>query len=492
MKFDKTAKKILALILSLALLLSVIIVPGMIGAIGGEEELDIWDGTYLQPSDTDSDGVLEIYTPEELAWFVKFHGRKGEDGSYPAATAKLMNDIWLNDMLVTVEGGVPSATKATDTSVVIDLEDDENNGLKEWFDGTNDMWFVGNLDGNNHVVNGLYVKHNAEYSSNSYGAGLIPRAGGGCTVVNVGVENSYLSTTADYTSAFVLGSVHGAKGTVMNCYAGESCYHTGKKAAAIVGGGGNGALVKDCYNLATIVKSNESSGVIIGDSWGGERIYNCYTANGYKLTRPGYEAKAVDSYSFTAAPAKEDITYLGGAYLLEEGKYPVLRSFVDGADKGWNGLQEKPLDLDGDGLLEVSNASAFYYATLPGTAHQSFEITDDIIFNDITVKIEGGVGVIYDAKGNKVEDYSTLNQWHTGGTAVNTVKYYGNNHTVRGIFSNHTYTDGSANRQGVALANMGWDVDFFDLGLEDMYISVTGGTAAGFVANLWDQQGNDI
>lgn len=491
MKIDKTAKKILALILSLALLLSIVIVPGVVGAIGGEG-LDIWDGTYVQPTDGDGDGVLEIYTPEELAWFVKNHGRKGEGGSYPAATAKLMNDIWLNDMLVTVEDGVPSATKATDTSVVIDLADDENNGLREWFDGTNDMWFVGKLDGNNHVVNGLYVKHNQEYSPNSYGAGLIPRLGAAVTIKNLGVENSYMNTTADYTSAFIVGSVHSAKGTVMNCYAGESCYHTGKKAAAIVGGGGHGALVKDCYNLATIVKSNESSGVIIGDSWGGERIYNCYTAHGYKLTRPGYEAKAVDSYSLTAAPAKEDITYLGGAYLLEEGKYPVLRSFVEGADKGWNGLQEKPLDLDGDGLLEVSNASAFYYATLPGTKQTSFEITEDIIFNDITVKIEDGVGVIYDAKGNKVEDYSTLNQWHTGGTVVNTVKYYGNNHTVRGIFSNHTYEGGSANNQGVALANMGWDVDFYDLGLEDMYISVTGGTAAGFVANLWDQQGNDI
>ena len=60
MNIDKTAKKILALILSFALILSVIIVPGMIGAVGGEEELDVWDGTYVQPVDADKDGVLEI------------------------------------------------------------------------------------------------------------------------------------------------------------------------------------------------------------------------------------------------------------------------------------------------------------------------------------------------------------------------------------------------------------------------------------------------
>ncbi len=489
---QKFSKKALALILSAVLLISCGIIPGMAFA-ADEETLDIWDGTYVQPSDADGDGTFEIYTPEELAWFVKNDGRKGVGSSYDAATAKLMNDIWLNDMLVTVTDDVPSATKATDTSVVIDLADDENNGLNEWFDGTDSMWFIGTLDGNNHVVNGLYVKHNKEYSSNSYGAGLIPRAGGGCTVLNVGVENSYMNTTADYTSAFILGSVQGAAGTVKNCYAGESAYHTGKKAAAIVGGGGYGAFVRDCYNLATIVKSSDSSGVIIGDSWGGEKIYNCYTAKGYKITRPGYETKAFDSYSFTEAPAKADIEYLGGAYLFEEGKYPVLRSFVEGADKGWNGLLEKAFDFDGDGILEIRNASGFYYATRPGNQWHDYILTDDIIFNDITVKIENGVGVIYDAKGNKVEDLTTLNQWHTDGTAISTVTYDGNGHTVRGIVAMHTYaTTGNAYDRGLGIVNKGWKVIFKNLGVEDMYVSAENGSAAGFIANVGAQNFNAI
>lgn len=75
---------------------------------------------------------------------------------------------------------------------------------------------------------------------------------------------------------------------VMNCYAGESCYHTGKKASVIVGGGGQGALVKDCYTLATIVKSNASSGVIIGDSWGDDwsTVKHVTSTNCFSVIRP--------------------------------------------------------------------------------------------------------------------------------------------------------------------------------------------------------------
>ena len=458
-----TIKKSLSLVLSVALLVTTLVIPGMVIA-AETEELDFWDGTYLQPADTDGDGVLEIYTPEELAWFVKNHGRKGEGSSYSAATAKLMNDIWLNDMLVTVTDGVPSATKATDTSVVIDLEDDENNGLHEWFDGTGSMWFVGKLDGNNHVVNGLYVKHNAEYSANSYGAGLIPRAGGGCTVVNVGVENSYLSTTADYTSAFVLGSVHGAKGTVMNCYAGASCYHTGKKAAAIVGGGGNGAEVRNCYNLATIVKSNTSSGVIIGDSWGGERIYNCYTAHGYNITRPGYETKASNSYSISAAPgvgAVSSMPNLGEAFAVTTG-YPELKVFSDKPEVwgGWKaagiasgtGSAADPFLItngeelafaihntaniyveDAEGTYKYDEESASYVALTEGEAYEgtlyslvapTYKLTNDIYLNDIT-KVNW-------ADGTAAEGYG-IRSWYKDVIVQGT--FDGDGHVVYGLYA---------------------------------------------------------
>ncbi len=511
---EKFSKKILALILSMALLASCIIIPGMIGAIGEEETLDVWDGTYVQPSDADGDGAFEIYTPEELAWFVKYHGRKGTSGDYSAITGKLMNDIWLNDMLVTVTDGVPSATKATDTSVVIDLEDDANNGLNEWFDGVADMWFVGTLDGNGHVVNGLYVKNNQAYSSNSYGAGLIPRAGGGCTVINVGIENAYLNTNNDYTAAFLLGNVHGAVGTVKNCYVGESAYHIGVKAAAIVGGGGNGAEVRNCYNLATIVKSNSDSGYLFGDSWGKEKIYNCYTAHGYNITRPGYETKASNSYSISSAPGKDAVSTmpnLGAAFTVTAG-YPELKVFSDKPEVwgGWKatgiasgtGSSEAPFIItsgeelayaihntaniyveDAAGTYKYDEESASYVALTEGEEYDgtlysyvapSYKLANDIYLNDIT-KIDWANGTVAEGYGARTW-YKDINVQGT---------FDGDGHVVYGLYYNATPETYWAISQSIALFPRVLDGATFNItkiGVDNAYLS-GGCNASAFVGS---------
>ena len=479
-----TLKKSLAFVLSLALLLTSLVVPMAIFA--ETDELDVWDGTFVRPT-PNSEGVLEIYTPEEFAWMIKNNGRwdvKTGDTVPPASSFKLMNDIWLNDMLVTIVDGVPTATKASDTSVVIDLTDPENNGLNQWFNEWTDSWFVGNFDGQSHVVNGLYI------TSAVSAKGLFPVIVG-ATIKNLGVENAYVKGVGGWKDGIIAGSAQSAKSTITNCYTGLSTYHenTGT-GAAILGGNSGGARVSNCYSLTTL-KVKAGGGAIVGDSWGNSSMTNCY-AYGHSPNRPNYDSPT-NCYKFDAAPGKDafaQATYLGDAFAITDG-FPVLKSFTDMPNR-WGGFLEIPTDADGDGVLEVYKPAQFAYVTAPGTKYLKAKLMNDIVINDIDVVVTDGVAKVYDAAGEEITDFSGLTQWHTGQTVIDGNTIDGDGHTVRGIFSTYSFASGSANNQGIGLVNKGWNVHVKNLHLSDMYLKVTGGTAAGIVANIWGQKYNNV
>ena len=486
----KIFKKSLAFVIALALLVSCLIIPGMVGAVA--DELDIWDGTFAKPVDVDDDGYFEVFTPEELAWVVKNNGRQGEGESDPAAKIELMNDIWLNDMLVKVIDGVPTATKATDTSVVIDLNDDENNGLNEWFDGWVDPRYVGSeIKGNGHVVNGLYLKTDIETT----GVGLIPRIGSALTITDLGLENSYIDNVSTWQAGLILGSVHYAKAVVKNCYTGAPTFHknTGK-GGAIVGGGGKGAKVVDCYSLTSFKLGSSDSGAIVGDSWGASSMTRCYVANYDKFNRPGCD-NPTDCYVLTSAPGAEALSVapcLGASYYVTNG-YPALKVFNPEADTAlWNGFLERP-GKNANGEFEVYTPYHFAFATSPHAQKATFVLMNDIVVNDMKVVVTNGEAKLYDSEENEITDTSVLTKWHTNQAAVSTVRINGNGHTVRGIFSDYTFENpADGNTMGLGLINKGWDVDITGLRLEDMYINAHDTTASALIANVWSQTGNDI
>ena len=234
--------KLIAVLLTMALLVSVFVLPVFQTTATDEVTLDVWDGTQVEPQK--EGGVFAIYTPEELAWYVAHNGR---DSNFVGVSAKLMNDIWLNDMIVTVKDGAATATKATDTSVVIDLADHENNGLNQWFVDRGEGWFVGRtFDGQNHVVHGFYVKENyAETGGKptAFAIGLIPRLGAATTVKNLGIENSYIDSTIGRIAAFIVGEANSAPAYISNCYTGASTFHKNTDKAAAISGGGSAASV---------------------------------------------------------------------------------------------------------------------------------------------------------------------------------------------------------------------------------------------------------
>ncbi len=331
---NKQFKRAISVLLSLALLISTLAISATWTVSASVDQIVYWDGSsYSKPADTDGDGLLEIGSAAELAWFVKYNGRSGEEASSAAATAVLTKDIWLNDMTVTIADGLPVVKKHSNPSVTIDPLD-EVNGLNEWFEGIKDMSFVGTLDGKGHRVHGLYINEDASRDGNFYGCGLIPRSGG-CTVKNLGIENAYMNTKSNWITAFVVGSSHKASTSIDRCYVGETAYHTGVCAAAIVGGDNGGATVTNCYTKATCNDTNNDGGVIIGHTWGKNgTIESCYTTGGYNLARissaGAYYGPISRSYSITSAPganAKTSMEALGSAYAITDG-YPELKVFI--------------------------------------------------------------------------------------------------------------------------------------------------------------------
>ncbi len=156
----------------------------------------------------------------------------------------------------------------------------------------------------------------------------------------------------------------------------------------------------------------------------------------------------------------------------------------------WDGTADKELEGSGDEKdpYLITNAGELYYAVTT-TRGYYFKLANDIIINDITVKIVDGVGVVYNADGTAALDDSALaelNGWNTSMTAFRG-HINGDGNIVRGLYVNSEIADGSdgkdyQNGRGLinAIAN---GVTIKNLGLEDFYVSFKNGTAAGFVAH---------
>ena len=117
-------KKIILFVLSAAILLSSLLVPGMI-TFAENDEIDVWDGETASTAFDDGDGLtpgtaFQISTPEQLAGAI-FNG--GGNKYY-----KLTADIYLND---------------------VTNPNWKDNSPNSW---TTDALFNGFIDGNNNII----------------------------------------------------------------------------------------------------------------------------------------------------------------------------------------------------------------------------------------------------------------------------------------------------------------------------------------------------
>lgn len=262
-----------------------------------------WDGT-TKTEPAKNDGVYEIHTGAELAWFAA-QVNSGAGASYKA---KLMNDISLNWNDWTPIG-ISSAKP-----------------------------FKGSFDGNGHVIDDLYINTTA---ANQGLFGYINAA----TIQNLGVTGSVTST-----GNYVGGIVGYGAGTIVieNCFNAadisgkqsvggivggaasangkiNNCYNVGDITAAKYGGGISGcgasvsqmAVATNCYNVGTVNSAASGGGINPGAAAKGVNSYyldTCYAT--------GTSAKAGTPKS--AAEMRALAETLGDAYKTATCGYPLL------------------------------------------------------------------------------------------------------------------------------------------------------------------------
>ncbi|MBQ1186356.1 MAG: metallophosphoesterase, partial [Clostridia bacterium] len=205
-----------------------------------------WDGTSRAPAEGDgSEGNPYLITDgAELLYSVK----NPETDKY----YKITNDIYLND--VSDENWKAS---------------EENNA---WFNINNNSIFNAHLDGDGHVVYGLwYPLENAPYN-----AGLLKVHSG--SVKNLGVANSQIVSSNGISGGLLASSYPTGKVLIENCFVASDVNVSGMYAGGIVGyaqnSSGTAVLeISNCYSAATGV-----NGGIIGSAYKlYYSIHDCYT-----------------------------------------------------------------------------------------------------------------------------------------------------------------------------------------------------------------------
>ena len=249
-----------------------------------EDELGYWNGTVATSFETGTGSETDPYIiskGSELAFAIS----SSVDGAY----YKLSNDIYLND--------VSNSDWASNSS---------NN---EWFSAKN---FIGNLDGDGHIVYGVWYPEN----NDDYIVGLIPVLQSSGSVKNIGVCNSVI--VGQIAGAIVGMCKSNTLKTISCCFSDESVTVEGSEnAAGILGYAGcatKGAEVTisidNCYTTASITCKKAAFGNgIIGTSWlTAYAIENCYSIGSrpYNVADPGHKTTAAWNYNSSDGGAYRD------------------------------------------------------------------------------------------------------------------------------------------------------------------------------------------
>ena len=225
-----------------------------------------WDGTTKTVPAKDADGVYQIGTGAELAWFAANGG---------SASAKLTADIDLAG-----------------------------------FDWTPLAKFYGTFDGAGHMVKNLYI------NSASYPVGIFGYVKTGAAVKNLGVSGNVTCTASSNAQAGGIAGYLESNAAIENCY--SSVNVTSKKhAGGIVGYTASGSTLTNCYasgNITTTSKNECYLGGICGSFYkntDGATLTNCYSIGDVTGT------SGAASYLGGLTPSTNTANYVGNCFYLE-------------------------------------------------------------------------------------------------------------------------------------------------------------------------------
>ena len=175
-----------------------------------EKDDNGWQGEAAKDAPQQKDGVYQIGTPEELAWFAE----------------KAKQD-------------------STDLKAVLTADLDLNNNVWTGIGGqTADTGFAGTLDGAGHTIKNLYLKN---------GKGLIPYNKG--TVKNLTLEG--LLKGGDETAALT-----GSNAGTLEEITSNVTVTGGNKIAGIAGNNTKDGVIKDCHNTGAVTGESYAAGIV--------------------------------------------------------------------------------------------------------------------------------------------------------------------------------------------------------------------------------------
>ena len=301
-----------------------------------------WDGTAKTEPAKDADGVYQIGTASELAWF-------GANGS--KVSAVLTADIDLAG-----------------------------------YDWTPLDKFYGSFNGDGHTIRNLYI------NSASYPVGLFGYVKTGASVTKLGITGNVTTTNKSYGQAGGIAGYMESDTSVTESWSSVNVTG-GKHGGGIAGYTAGGSAITDCYATGTIrtISANECYlGGICGSYFSntnGATITNCYSTStvigsGGNASYVGglspikAEANYVNSYylegTVSGASPKYGITGLGTAKTADELKALAATlggSFAEDSENinggypilAWQGAKQ-PLagDVNADGTVDVTDAELVY------------------------------------------------------------------------------------------------------------------------------------
>lgn len=187
---------------------------------------------------------MDIQTEEQL---VAFRDRVNKGATYKERTIRLVNDLNLS---------------------VVCGETNSWEPIGNYISETNNKPFSGTFEGNNHIIDYLYINTTSDYQ------GLFGY------VVNGTIRGIIIGYNSSVTGGSYTGGISGCifESTIQNC--GNNGNISGKDSIGGIIGEADNSNIESCYNKADIISTNYCAGGIVGSIWQ-EKQGEHYLKNSY-------------------------------------------------------------------------------------------------------------------------------------------------------------------------------------------------------------------
>lgn len=360
--------------------------------------------------------------------------------------------------------------------------------------------FNGNLDGDGHMISGIF--YNGAASGNAYWAslGLIPRAGKDAVISNIGLTNSSLTLNGG-TAGSVVGLMWNDAGdnkfTVNGCFADETVSVNGTgNLGGITGRLVGHGVISNCYFIGSSSSSAFNAAYAAG-GWGQTRTVSCfYTTSSQTVASDVYYDRVYttgDAVTVTVGDVSTSTVHIGSDAL----KGAAAVNTLDGFDFGntWRVTDEYPTLLTSyraqrraAGLWDGSAADAYNGGSgteadpyIIATAEQLRKLVTDTEtegkYYTLTTDIR-----LNDETADNWADSLNSNEWVTlyNGDTRFKGTFNGGGHNISGLLYRATAKH-EGHRAGLfPVVGAGALITNFSVSDSEMSVGWCGGAAAGY------------